>query len=115
MSVDISQADLIIITLMQDSGSSHQTNTSLEFKLGSNIFDNLRCLYDHLNTPEDVDKVKSIGSQQLTENLGAYLTRYVVMTQGLFEVGEAHEHNEILLTKDITQLKDDLKAWTIQV
>lgn len=100
---------------MRDSSSSHRTSPSHEFKFWSKIFDGLRYFYDHLNANEDVEKVKSIGTQQLTQNLGAYLMRCALMTRGLFEVGDAHEQNEIHLTKDITQLKDDLKACTIQV
>lgn len=41
--------------------------------------------------------------------------RCAVMTQGLFEVRDAHEQNETRLTKDISQLKDDLKAQSLQV
>lgn len=50
MSDNASQTDLTIIILMQDSGSSHQTNPSIKFKSWFNNFDGLRYLYDHLNT-----------------------------------------------------------------
>lgn len=32
------------------------------------------------------------------------------MTPSLFEVGDAHEHNDIRLTKEVAQLKDSLKV-----
>lgn len=48
MSDDVSQADLTITTLMQDSGSSNYSKSSSEFKLWSNSFDRLGYLYDHL-------------------------------------------------------------------
>lgn len=70
MSDDVIQACLKITTLMQDSGRSHQSKPSFEFKYWSNSFDGLGYLYDHLNTTDDVEKVKSIGAQQLTQNLG---------------------------------------------
>lgn len=100
---------------MQDSGSSHHTNPSSEFKFWSNNSDGLRYLYDYLNATEDVEKVKSIGAQQLTQNPGAYLMRFTVITRCLFEVGDTYENNETRLTKDINQLKDDLKSRTLQV
>ena len=62
MSNNASQADLTITTLMQDSGSSHQSKPFTVYKLWSNSFDNLRYLYDHLNVTEDAEKVKSIGT-----------------------------------------------------
>lgn len=37
------------------------------------------------------------------------------MTMNLFEVGDAHKQNEILLKKDLTQSRDDLKVQTIHV
>lgn len=91
MSDDVIQANLAITTLMHDSGNSHQTNSPSEFKFWSNSFDGLGYLYDHMNTNGDVEKVKSIGAQQLTQNLGVYLMRCAVMTQGLFEVGDAYK------------------------
>lgn len=71
---------------MQDSGNSDQSNSSNEFKLWFNIFDGLKYLYDDLNTTKDVEKVKTIGAQQLTQNLGAYLMKCTVMTWVLFEL-----------------------------
>lgn len=115
MSGDVSQADLTITTLMQDSGSSHQSKPFSEFKFWSNNFDGLRYIYDPLNATEDIEKVKSIGSQRLTQNLEPTWLRCAVMTRGLFEEGDAFEKNEVLLTKDITQLKDDLKVHTAKL
>lgn len=37
------------------------------------------------------------------------------MTRGLFEVGDAYEKNEVLLTKYMTRLKDDLKIHNYKV
>lgn len=37
------------------------------------------------------------------------------MTMGLFEVGNAHESNEIRLNKELIQTRDDLKTQTAQV
>lgn len=37
------------------------------------------------------------------------------MTRGLFEMGDAHEQNEIHLNKDITHLRGDLKVQTAQL
>lgn len=45
--------------------------------------------------------MKTIGAQQLTQ--WVYLMRYVVMTHGLFEVGDAYDKNEFRITKDVTQ------------
>lgn len=115
MSDDVSQEDLTITTLMQDSDSSHQANPSSKFKFCSNNFDWLRFLYDHVSTSEDVKKVNFIGAQQLTQNLRAYLMRCTIMSMGLFEVGDAQEHNEIRLNKQMTQSRDDLKTQTGQV
>lgn len=84
MNDDVSHTDLTITTIMQDSGISHQSKPSFEFKFSSNSFYGLRFLYCHLNATKDVKKVKSISSQQLNQNLGAYLMRCVVMTVGLF-------------------------------
>lgn len=61
MSDHASQADLGVTTLIQDSGSSHQSNPLVKFKFWSNNFDDLKYLYDHLSVIEDVEKVKTIG------------------------------------------------------
>lgn len=37
------------------------------------------------------------------------------MTQGLFEVSDAYDKNKVLLTKDMTQLKYDIKVQTDKV
>lgn len=81
---DVSQADLVITTLMQNSGNSYQTNSSTEFKFWYNSFDGLRYVYDHMNTTGDIERVKSIGAQQLTQNLGAYPIRCLVMILRVF-------------------------------
>lgn len=78
---------------MQDFGGSHKANPSTKFNVGSNNFDGLMFLYDHLNMNEDVEKLKTIGAQQLTQNSGSYLMRYVIMTRGLFKVSDAYEQN----------------------
>lgn len=111
----VSNAELAVITLLQDSGASndsYKANPSTKFKFWSNSFDGLRFLYDHLNVIEDVEKGKTIGTQQVTQNIGAYLMRYAVMSMRLFEVGNAYEQNVIRLTKEVTQLKDFLKVQT---
>lgn len=100
---------------MQDLDSSYQAKPSSEFKFWSNNFDRLRFLYGHLNATEDVEKLKSIGAQQLTQNLRAYLMRCVVITRSLFEVGDTHEHNEIRINKEMNQSRDDLKIQTTHV
>lgn len=41
--------------------------------------------------------------------------RCAVMTWGLFEVNDAYEQNEVSLTKDMTQFKNDLKVQTDKV
>lgn len=94
---------------MQDSGGNHKANLLTKFKFLSNSFDGLEFDYDHLNATKDVEKVKTIGAQLPTLNIGAYLMRCAVMTRGLFEVGDAYEKYKIHLTKEITQLKDILK------
>lgn len=81
----------------------------------SNSFDDLRYLCDHLNATDEVKKVKSICAQKLTQNLGAYFIRCAIMTRGIFEVGDAFEKNDARLTKDMNQLKDDLKVQTDKV
>lgn len=111
----VSHANMEVTTMMQDFGGRHKANPSTEFKFGSNSFDGLKFLCDHLNAIEDVEKVKTIGAQQLTQNIGAYLMRCVVMTRGLFEVGDTYEHNEIRRIKEMTQLKDTLKVHTDKV
>lgn len=63
MSDHVSHADLVVNTLMQDSGGSHQSNLLTELKFWSNSFDNVKFLYDHLNVTELVEKVKTIGAQ----------------------------------------------------
>lgn len=75
----------------------------------------MRYLYDHLKATKDVEKVKSIGAQQLAQNLRAYLMRCTIMTQGLFEVGDAYEKNDVRLTKEMNPLEDDLKVQTAKV
>lgn len=64
------------------------SNPDPQFKFWENSFDNLKFLYDHLNLNEVIAKEKSIGPQQLSTKLGAYLTRSVVMVRVLFEVGD---------------------------
>lgn len=110
MSDPVSHVDLAVTTLMQDYGSNQQFNPSIEFKFLSNIFDVLKFLYGHLNATKDVEKVKIIGTQQLTQNIEACLMRCDVMTRGLFEVSVAYEQNETRLTKDVTQWKRNLKV-----
>lgn len=51
----------------------------------------------------------------MTQNLGPYLMRCAIMTQGLFKLGDAYEKNEVHLAKDMIQLKDDLKIQTVKV
>lgn len=60
---DVSQADLAITTLMHNLGNNYQTNSCSKFKFWYNSFDDLRYVYDHMNTTEDIKKVKSIGAQ----------------------------------------------------
>lgn len=69
----------------------------------------MKFLFDNLNATKDVEKVKTIGAQKLTQNIGSYLMRCVVMTIVLFEVGDAYEKNEIRLNKEINQLKNAQK------
>lgn len=73
--------DLVVITLKQDSRGSHQSNLSTEFEFRSNSFNGMNFLYDHLNSTEDVKKVKRICAQHLTQNIRAYLIRCVVITR----------------------------------
>lgn len=108
----ISQANLAITALMQDSGGSHKSNPSTEFKFWSNNFDGLKFLYDHQNLTEDVEKGKTIGAQQLTQNIGAYLMRCAIMTWGLFEVNDTYEKNETCLKKESLSWRITLKVQT---
>lgn len=57
----------------------------------------------------------NIGAQQLSQYIGAYLVKDVVMIRELFKVCDAYERNEIYLTKDVTQFKDRLKVQTDKV
>lgn len=41
--------------------------------------------------------------------------RCMVMTQGMFEVGDVYEKSKGCITKEMTQLKDDLKVQTVKV
>lgn len=77
----VSHVDFAVTTLMQESDNNHKSNSSTEFKFWSYNFDGREFLYDHLNAIEDVEKVKTIGAQQLTQNIGAYLMRCAVMTR----------------------------------
>lgn len=72
MSDHVSHVGLASTTLNQDSDSSHQLNSSTKFKFWSNNFDDLKYIYDHMNVTKDVEKVKTIGAQQLTQNIKAY-------------------------------------------
>ena len=81
MSDEVCRDDMEITSLMREPGNSHASG---EFKFWSNSFDGLQFLYDHLNTIEDVNKVKSVGHQKMTHNLSSYLMRRAVLTHGLF-------------------------------
>lgn len=82
---------------MCETGGSDQTRSSNEFKLCSNSFDGLKFLYDYLNATKDVNKVNTIWREKLTQNISSYLMRCVVLTLGLFEVGDDCKQNEIKL------------------
>lgn len=58
----VSHAELVVTTLLQDSGDIHKANLLTEFKFLSNNFDGLKFFYDHLNAAEEVEKVKTIGA-----------------------------------------------------
>lgn len=87
----VSHVDLRVTTLMQDSGGSQKVKPLNEFNFRSNCFDDKKFFYNHLNATEDVEKVKTIWAQQLTQIIRAYLIRCGVMIQGLFEVDDANE------------------------
>lgn len=106
MSDEVCRANCEISSLMCETGGSDQTRSSNEFKFCSNSFGGLKFLYNHLNATKDVNKVKTIGWQKLTQNVNSYLMRSVVLTRGLFEVGDDCEHNEIKLNQEINQLKE---------
>lgn len=101
MSDEVYKADWEISSLIWEIGGSDQTRSSNEFKFRSNSFDGLKFLYDHLNVTEDVNKVKTIGRQQLTENISSYMMRYVILTRGLFEAEDYCVQNEIKLNQEI--------------
>lgn len=96
ISDDVSQTNLTIITLMQDSCSSHQSKPFFKFKFWSNSFDGLRFLYDHMNATKDVEKVKSIDAQQLIQNFEAY---FAFMTRSLFDLGDGMNKMRFAITK----------------
>lgn len=77
---EVCRADWEILSLMREASGRNQTRTFNEFKFRSNNFDGLKFLCDHLNTTEDVNKVKTIWRQKLTENPNSYLMRCVVLT-----------------------------------
>ena len=79
MSDEVCRADWEISYLMQEASGNDQTKASNEFIFWGNIFDILRLLYDHMNATEDVNKVKTIGRQKLTQNINSYLMRYDVL------------------------------------
>lgn len=68
MSDEVRRNDWEISSLMQEDGGSNKTKSSNEFKLCGTNFDGLKFLYDHLNSTEDVNKVKIVGRQKLTQN-----------------------------------------------
>lgn len=55
---------------------------------------------------EDVNKVKTIGRQRLTQNSSSYLMRCIVLIRGLFESADDYEQNEIKLNQDFNHLKE---------
>lgn len=76
----VSHDDLVVTTLMKYFGGIHKANSSTEFMFWTNSFNGVKFLFAHINEIEDVEKVKTIRAQQLTQNIGAYLMRYVVIT-----------------------------------
>lgn len=109
MSYQVCKAGWEISSLMQEAGGSDQTKLSNEFKFWGNSFDGLKFLYNHLNTTEDVNKVKTTGQKKLTQNINSYTIRCVVLTRGLFESGDDYEQNEIKLNQKINQLNEQQK------
>ena len=105
MTDEVCRADMEINSLMNVPG---QSAASGEFKFWSSNFDGLRFLYDHLNATEDVNKVKKIGPQKITQNINSYLLRCDVLTRGLFESGDASEKAELKSRDEIVRLQKKL-------
>lgn len=102
MSGEVYIADWEISSLMCETNESDHTRSYNEFKFWSNNFNGLTFLYDHLNSTDNMNKVKTIGRQKLTQNIRSYLMRCVVLICRLFEVGDECEQNEIKLNKKVT-------------
>lgn len=77
-----------------------------------NSFDGFKFFYDHLNSNEDIAKVKSIVSQQLIANLRAYLMQNTMMVCALFEVGDNSDQAKHRFPQEVVKLKEILKAQT---
>lgn len=115
MSDEVCRPDWEISSLMCEIDGSNQTRSSNEFMFLSNSFDKLKFLYDHLNSMEDVNKVKTIERKQLTQNISSYLMRCDILTYGLFEVGDDCKQNEIKLNQEISQLKEQQNTQEVRL
>lgn len=115
MTDEVCRADWEISSLMCETGGRDHTRSSNELKFWSNNFDGLKFLYDHLNAMDDVNKVKTIGRQKLTQNISSYLMRCVVLTRWLFEASDQSEQNEIKLIQEVTQLNEHHKAQMVKL
>lgn len=109
----INKAYLAISALTQETDQgSYQPCPSTQFKFLGNNFDGLKFHYDHLNSDEYVVKAKAIRPQQLVANVSAYLMRCAVMTQYLFEFRDESYQAEHRLSKEVADLKYNLKGQT---
>src|ERR1051325_3063336 len=95
-------ADWEMSTLLKETGDN-SNRTSTENKFWSADFDGLKFLYDHLNAIEDVNKLRNLGSQQITQQLSSYLMRCAVLTRSLFESGDDVEQKKSDLEKEVSR------------
>lgn len=54
----------------------------------------------------NMNKVKTLGRQKLTQNISSYLMIRVVLTHELSEASDESEQNEIKLSQEVTQLME---------
>ncbi|CAI8596285.1 unnamed protein product [Vicia faba] len=78
----------------------------LSFNLWDSFFDSLRFMYDFLNIDENVDKVKVVGAQKLTQNIYPHLLNSIMLYRALFEVSDSFEKNVVELKKKRIEVKE---------
>ena len=86
------------------------TLPSTENKFWSANFDGIKFLYDHLNATEDVNKLKNLGPQKITQHLSSYLMRCVILTRGLFESDDDADKKYFELENEVKRLTENDKS-----